>query len=325
MGKVLAQSEINPDNGKPHLVLSMFFYDGGDLRPSVHLTTPDAQTVHMWSDDIYSVLTADGRAGYTEGNSDCSMGELGGTGNRIISVGAYTTRDHRFNYGIYYPSKFGEADDIASFSSHGPTVDGRLKPDIAAPGAYIISSFSSYFTGTKYRESPIIWNDKKYELGYNAGTSMASPLVAGVLATWLQARPDMTPEEVRAILSRTGRADKFAQDLPNQIWGYGKIDALSGIKEVLSMPAGIDEHVTAKRPHLLSLVNGLATAVLSTPATRAALNLYAPDGRLVKTIKAKYLERGESLTLETNGLQGGAYLLQLATNNETQTLKVLIY
>lgn len=162
-GKVLVQSEINPDNNKPHIVVSMFFYAANDLRPGIHFTSPDDQTVHVWSDNIYSKLTADNEPGYTEGDADYSMGELGGTGKRIISVGAHTTRDHRFNYGIYYPSKFGDLNDIASFSSHGPTVDGRIKPDVSAPGVYLISSFSSYYTGSKYRESPINWNGKKYE------------------------------------------------------------------------------------------------------------------------------------------------------------------
>ena len=66
---------------------------------------------------------------------------------------------------------------IAAFSSRGPTDDGRIKPDIVAPGTYIISDNSSVLDN-----KPVyaIYNNKNYV--YMSGTSMATPLVTGSLA-----------------------------------------------------------------------------------------------------------------------------------------------
>lgn len=81
---------------------------------------------------------------------------------------------------------------------------------------------------------------------------MSSPLVAGVLATWLQARPEMTPEEARYIISQTSRSDDFANGLPNTVWGYGKIDALEGVKQALALPAAVESVKTSDNLHVLS-------------------------------------------------------------------------
>lgn len=246
IGKMMVQTEIDPTNGKPHMIASMYFYEADGYRPGFFLTSPDDNEVHIWTDDIYSKLSSFSVPGFEDGNSQCSAGEIGGTGKRIISVGAYTTRAERFNWGIRYPSTYGKLNDICNFSSMGPTADGRLKPEVTAPGAYLLSSVSSYYTGSKSRETSIQWNGKKYEIGYMAGTSMAAPFVAGVLATWLQARPEMTPEEVRSILAKTGTSDSFTGTVgaANMTWGYGKINALAGIKEALTMPTAIRDTET---------------------------------------------------------------------------------
>ncbi|MBP7965419.1 MAG: S8 family serine peptidase, partial [Paludibacteraceae bacterium] len=63
--------------------------------------------------------------------------------------------------------------------------------------------------------------------------SMASPFVTGVLATWLQANPSLTPEQVRDILSQTSSVDAYTGTCPNNTWGYGKIDAYAGLVKVI--------------------------------------------------------------------------------------------
>lgn len=76
---------------------------------------------------------------------------------------------------------------ISSFSSRGPTADGRIKPDLVAPGHNITScgrtSSTSYVT--------------------YSGTSMATPFTAGIVALMIDANPSITPSSVKSILKNT--------------------------------------------------------------------------------------------------------------------------
>jgi serine protease AprX len=92
-------------------------------------------------------------------------------------------------------------DTIADWSSTGPTQDGFAKPEIAAPGAHIISTLA---TGSAFAAlCPTCIVDGGYmRLG---GTSMAAPVVAGTAALMFQMHPDWTPDEVKSTLVETAR------------------------------------------------------------------------------------------------------------------------
>ena len=134
-------------------------------------------------------------------------------------------------------------------SSRGPASDGRVKPDVTAPGGMIFSAVSSY--SDYYKESSAntvaraTINGKSYYWGQMTGTSEASPFVAGVIATWLEANPELSPEEYTTDFEKD-RPPRFPyRSMSQLIYGYGKIDALAGIKEVLS-PSAIDNLSTDK-------------------------------------------------------------------------------
>lgn len=97
---------------------------------------------------------------------------------------------------------------IAASSSRGPTADGRIKPDVVAPGQGVVMAD---LRGGDYMRS--------------TGTSFASPLVSGVCALLLQAHPDWGPAQVLAALRST------AQDLgeagPDTVYGWGQVNALA--------------------------------------------------------------------------------------------------
>ncbi|HEU4332991.1 MAG TPA: S8 family serine peptidase, partial [Candidatus Eisenbacteria bacterium] len=98
---------------------------------------------------------------------------------------------------------------IVGFSSRGPTGDGRVKPDVTAPGANVLVA------------------DARTRDGYTrgGGTSYSAPLVAGVAALVVQAHPDWGPEAVREAVVMSGdRADQPAND-----YGWGMVNARSAI------------------------------------------------------------------------------------------------
>ena len=80
----------------------------------------------------------------------------------------------------------------------------------------------------------IVVNNKSYYYGALQGTSMASPYITGVVATWLEANSSLTPEDVKSVLKKTSMKDEYTGNEENNIWGYGKIDAWKGLKEVIN-------------------------------------------------------------------------------------------
>jgi serine protease AprX len=107
------------------------------------------------------------------------------------------------------PGKGGWA--LSSFSSRGPTADNRVKPDICAPGEGIVAARAG--TTTSYARA--------------SGTSMSAPFVAGVVALMLAANPDLTPGEVKEMLTRT--AIDFGAPGPDSEYGSGRLDAYQAI------------------------------------------------------------------------------------------------
>ncbi|UCD95120.1 MAG: S8 family serine peptidase, partial [Candidatus Zixiibacteriota bacterium] len=93
--------------------------------------------------------------------------------------------------------------EIASFSSVGPTTDGRIKPDVVAMGVSVYAA--DYFTG-----------DYKFA----GGTSYSAPLTAGAAALVLQANPGRAPPELKEMMLKS--ADRY--DNPDNEYGYGLFD-----------------------------------------------------------------------------------------------------
>jgi hypothetical protein len=113
-------------------------------------------------------------------------------GKNVISVGAVSSNGSK-----------------ASFSSIGPTYDGRIKPDVCALGVSVYHAVSG----------------GKNFYSYSSGTSVACPLVAGVASLILSSRPDLTPFQVRDALRNTASNNSS----PNNEIGWGIIDAYKAL------------------------------------------------------------------------------------------------
>jgi serine protease AprX len=119
-------------------------------------------------------------------------------------------------------------DRLPDFSGRGPTAHGTAKPDIAAPGAHVISLRAPGSTiDTKFP-----WYvDGSYRRG--SGTSMATGVVSGAVALALQANPGLTPDRVKHVLAATAR-DAASSD--RMAVGAGVVDASAA---AFSPPSGV--------------------------------------------------------------------------------------
>jgi serine protease AprX len=97
----------------------------------------------------------------------------------------------------------GTGDDtVATFSSYGTTQDGLSKPDLVAPGRRIVAPLSN-----KTDRLGVLYADRITDNIYirMSGTSAAAPVVTGVVAQLLQAKPNLTPDQVKWLLLKTAR------------------------------------------------------------------------------------------------------------------------
>ena len=196
----------------------------------------------------------------------------------VICVGGTIYRRGFTNYrGEWMPYEKDQCSggERGSYSSVGPTFDGRVKPDVMAPGLNIISSISSFFMeqnpSSTVLDSDVAhfdFNGRTYGWNSNGGTSMSCPAVAGGIALWLQARPDLSPTDVLGVLSRTCTHYDPSLTYPNNYYGYGEIDVYAGLLDVLGL-SGIEELSHQSTPLHVTISEGrlhiTLPSVLSQP------------------------------------------------------------
>jgi subtilisin family serine protease len=266
--------------------------------------------------DWYSYCDMDGNTGVTTIAVDIatSLGML-----CITSAGNWGTSSPPPNPCdtlYYYISAPADADsvisvgavnsngEIASFSSHGPTYDGRIKPEVCAQG---VSTWCVDANSDSYRTA--------------SGTSISAPLVSGAAAVILSAHPDWTPMEVREAMMMT--ADRV--DNPDNNYGYGVIDVMAAIDYELSV---IDENNIPDEFLILNVYpnpfNPTTTIRFSVEARHASLlQVFDITGRLVETIENDKLLPGEhAYTWDASGLSSGIYFVQLKTPSGRITQKI---
>ena len=149
----------------------------------------------------------------------------------------------------------------ASFSSTGPTADGRIKPDVSAQGTEMVTASSS--------------GDYSF---FGAGTSYSAPLVTGVVAQLLQAKPGLTPIQMRDALRST--ASQAAT--PDNLLGWGIVNgpaALSVVTAIESTPEAAEWRIGP------SPVRAGGALIVDTPAP-LAITVVDVLGRRVAEIDA---------------------------------------
>ncbi|APH39514.1 S8 family serine peptidase [Methanohalophilus halophilus] len=161
----------------------------------------------MWNHSDMLVLFAAGNDGE---NGNYTVGSPA-TAKNILAIGATENlRPEKGDLG-------DDPDEIASFSSRGPTADGRIKPDLVAAGTWIISTRSS-----KTNNDSIFWEPLNDSYAYMGGTSMATPLAAGTVALVRQYyMENLSINPTAALLKATliNGADDLGYNRTTQGWG----------------------------------------------------------------------------------------------------------
>jgi serine protease AprX len=215
----------------------------------------------------------------SDGDSVCAVGAVSSSGNR------------------------------ASFSSMGPTADGRTKPDVMARG--VGTACASPYNPTGYTSA--------------SGTSLSCPLVAGAAALVLQVNPTWTNMEILEALRNT--ADNASS--PSNSYGWGVINTYDAA--FYSPPTGVE----GEKPLLSNFELYPAYPNPFNPTTNIRFNLptsgrvnlavYNNLGQKVATLSNGFLEAGEHrLVWNASGFASGVYYVMLKASEGQKIRKLLL-
>lgn len=236
-----------------------------------------------------AVFNSAGNYGF---NSDHNTIAAPADGDSVITIGSVTIDGLR-----------------SGFSSVGNTVDGRTKPDLMARGSSVISASPS--------------SNSSYT--YTSGTSLSCPIAAGAGALLLQARPHLTPIQLRDAL----KANATNSDTPNREYGWGIIKLLDAINNTPS--SNKDENPAELKT--FSLKGNYPNPF--NPSTRIRfevgvtadlkLEVYNTSGELIAVLANQTFSAGVyEYNFNAGGLSSGVYLVRLSNLTENKMLKITL-
>ena len=174
---------------------------------------------------------------YTPSNNDCTIGTYA-VNDSIISAGAFAARNSYYSLlknRIVTDESIvvGEIANFSSFQIEGAGPTGEALPTICAPGLYVVAAASRYSYLANH-STTVMKTEDGCTWGVLSGTSMSAPTVAGIIALWLQANPNLSVSQVKEILAESAIRDDFTTGPNGVMFGpNGKIDAMAGMRLVL--------------------------------------------------------------------------------------------
>lgn len=246
-----------------------------------------------------------------------------GSAPRVICVGATSYRQGFVNHkGEYVNAPNGAEGECAFYSSIGPTLDNRVKPDVMSPGTNVISAYSSYYIESNPNANDInsdvshfTFNGRTYAWNANTGTSMSAPIVGGAIALWLQANPRLTPEDVMNIIRKTSKQHDLSLTSPNNYYGYGEIDVYKGLLEVLSL--NNIEGISTRQPTgvkiNINFEDILTISFDNPPVAPFSINIYSTSGIMV--ISKDFTDMQPHHDIYIGELKEGVYAVQISSND----------
>ena len=287
------------------------------------ITSEEDVMLYAWSDNDCDLLanTMEEPNYYERGTNKFSVGDLN-TSGEPVTIGAWVANNQYIDpeTNQLVPSKEATVGAIAPFSSFGYDLPkSRTYPDVAAPGYNVLSAINSFddtpgCVGGKFSNQFVNQQSPRtYTYQFASGTSMSTPVAAGIMALWLQAANDkgkkLTNKDIKDIIAHSSDTDEFTKANPLG-FGQGKINAYKGLLYILDMSTSIDG-LSQNQPEGVSfrLAGGQLFADGAEEGT--PVSLYNLQGVCV----AKTAVQNGAISLE--GLNKGVYAVQLGKLGST--------
>ncbi|MBN1559938.1 S8 family serine peptidase [candidate division KSB1 bacterium] len=232
------QSGANPHNGDREFYISISDDDQAVLPATGewHIEFSGAGgAIDMW------LVNSSMEAYFIQGKVNDGKLTIPGTAKNSITVASFiskkTWQDLDGNRLTFDSQGNFAVGQISPFSSPGPVRKADYqKPDIAAPGQIICSTFSVDSPPTNpysiFQSDPNLPNALINQDGYHAlssGTSFAAPHVTGAVALILEQNAQLSVNQIRDILQKAADSDGWVGDVPNTLWGWGKVNVFQAL------------------------------------------------------------------------------------------------
>ena len=234
--------------------------------------------------------------------------------DEVITVAQYINRNWYTDVNsniVTFPFTVGA---IADESSRGPTRDGRIKPDIAATGNVTLSC-------ADLASIPWFLANEPFKLAAggkhirDGGTSSSSPVVAGIVALFLEQNPSTSNSDIKNAIISCAKTDAFTgYSLPDNTWGYGKVDAFQILTNC--KPVGIEENLFSH--DLVIYPNPTNSNSEITFISLEELNGMKLKIELINLTGQKVLEQtisANSPTIKLDHQSPGVYFIRLFADN----------
>ena len=239
--------------------------------------------------------------------------------NLVITPGDYVVKNDWIDINGTPRAITGQGDvgELWLGSSSSPTHDERLGIDFAAPGevchaAYADNTYYEFFTANVLQNSNGLY-------GIQNAVSAAAPLSTGVIALMLEVNPDLTPSEIRDILRDSARQDSFTGSVPNDDWGYGKLDALAAIEGAFQSLGTSDQSVNniilAPNP-----TSGNMRLQLTETTSEITVEVFNVLGQ---NVQFESFRNRSSMEFNLRGAPGMYFINVRLNNGSSQTFKVI--
>lgn len=243
--------------------------------------------------------------------------------DNVISVGNYMNRATYTDYNnTPYFNNSTPPGSLSSSSSHGPTRDGRTKPDVCAPGDMTVAAAVLAIVPDVIAFFP----DALAQGGFHirdGGSSHAAPGVSGIVALYLQMDPTATAAQIKQDIICTAKQDTFTgSTLPDNTWGYGKANAFAAL--VGCSPTAMSNLVASEDlniyPNPAVSGNILNVEVQNTnTSNKTQLFIHSAIGALVETAELKQGNNRLNLDLES-----GIYFCTVLSGDKKIASKKLV-